>query len=163
MLPFNAAILISMEISNLPLNYMCFFRHREGFDYSVKVSSVLFVTLFFTFRILFNTFGAVILLWHGDMATPVWVPAWQRYFLMIAIVVGAVLQFWWGRKVIQSMIKAFGGNDSRDEDRGYKSLDTHVAVEVNHDYQPPTLLVTHTSICDEKKVGLLDHSTCRGV
>jgi hypothetical protein len=163
MLPFNAAILISMEISNLPLNYMCFFRHREGFDQSVKISSVLFVISFFAFRILFNTYGAVFLLWHEDQATPVWVPAWQQYFLTIAIVVGAILQFWWGRKVIQSMIKAYGGTDSRDEDGGYTSLSADVAVKVNQDYKPPTLLVPQEWICDEKKIGLLDRTACQGV
>lgn len=126
MLPFNAAVLISMEVSNLPLNYMMFFRHREGYNCSVTIASVLFAVTFFVFRIGINTYGAGFLLWHQDESTPPRVPLWQRYFILTAIVVGALLQFWWGHKVIESMLKALGKKDSveKDADTELESLDS---------------------------------------
>lgn len=155
-LPFNAAILISMEISNLPLNYMCFFRHREGFNLSVKISSALFAILFFVFRIVLNTYGAVFLVWRQDESLPARVPAWQRYFLLMAIAAGAILQFWWGNKVIQALAKSYRRSEPAEEDREYTSLDDHAVVEVRCVHQPPTLLVTHAQTNNEKVVGTLN-------
>jgi hypothetical protein len=149
-LPFNAAILISMELSNLPLNYMSFFRHREGFDLSVKISSAIFAISFFTFRILLNTYGTVVLLWREDVSLPVRVPAWQRCFLLMALGAGALLQFWWGSKVIQAVVKAHRRRKPTEEHMGYKLLDTDAVEEVNTVYQPPTLLGTPAPTGNEK-------------
>merc|ERR1712130_890541 len=76
MLPFNAAILMSMEVSNIFLNWMMFFRHREGFTRSVAHSSGLFAAFFFVFRIGLNTYGAAYMWWAHDAATPPAVPEW---------------------------------------------------------------------------------------
>lgn len=113
-LPLNAAILISMEISNLPLNHMTFFRHRPGYESSVAISSTIFVIFFFLFRIGINTCGAILLWWYQAESTPPRVPEWQRYFLLTAITVGAVIQFWWCVPVVKAMMKAWKGKDGEN-------------------------------------------------
>lgn len=123
-LPFNAAILISMEISNLPLNHMTFFRHRAGYEFSVAISSTIFVIFFFLFRIGINTCGAIFLWWYQEGSTPQRVPEWQRYFLLIAITIGAVIQFWWCVPVVNAMMKAWKGKDAGEKDENYAELES---------------------------------------
>jgi len=62
MMPMNAAILMSMEISTPFLNYYLFFRTRYPFSKDVNVAKTIFGVLFLAFRILLNSFGVFIFL-----------------------------------------------------------------------------------------------------
>mmetsp|Transcript_135929 Transcript_135929/g.378843 ORF Transcript_135929/g.378843 Transcript_135929/m.378843 type:complete len:339 (-) Transcript_135929:154-1170(-) len=96
MLPFNASILLAMEASTPFLNIMLFFRHRGmAFKTAVQVNGILFVLLYVVFRVALNTYGAVVLWLHYKTAMPPTVPAWQAWFLLMAISAGAAIQFFW--------------------------------------------------------------------
>jgi len=104
MMPFNAAILMSMEISTPFLNYATLMRNRsERRDWVVIASGVTFAFLFFVFRLVLNTYGAFVLWAHRGRAVPQGVPKWQFWFVFIAVVIGALVQFFW----FPAVVKAF--------------------------------------------------------
>lgn len=98
MVPFIAAILLSMETSTPFLSYAMFFRHR-GDDYrdSVGAAGFTFFALFIIFRIIINGYGTVVF-WHhtinGD-AMPSTVERWEECVLLFAVTAGFVVQLVW--------------------------------------------------------------------
>lgn len=96
MLPFNAAVLLSMEVSTPFLNYLMLIRHRgEDFKTSVQVCGSVFVLLFLVFRLLLNPYGTAALWLRHDRAMPPTVPRWQADFLLLAVGAGTAVQFFW--------------------------------------------------------------------
>mmetsp|Transcript_82382 Transcript_82382/g.207281 ORF Transcript_82382/g.207281 Transcript_82382/m.207281 type:complete len:330 (+) Transcript_82382:104-1093(+) len=96
MLPYNSAILLAMEASTPFLNVMLFFRNRgPAYGLLVQASGIIFVVLFVLFRLILNTYGAILLWRHRASAMPQSVPELQRCFLLGAIVAGSALQFFW--------------------------------------------------------------------
>jgi len=96
MLPYNAAILLAMEASTPFLNVMLFFRNRgPAYSLLVQATGVVFVLLFVLFRLILNTYGAILLWQHRTVAMPPSVPEWQRCFLLGAVAAGSALQFIW--------------------------------------------------------------------
>lgn len=117
MLPFNAAILMAMEVSTPFLNYYIYFRNRQGWNKTyVTIASHLFAATFFTFRVLINTYGAYYLWREFKTAMPPIVPEWQRWFLLIAFIAGAVIQWFWAYKVVQSILSP----TAKEEEDGEK-------------------------------------------
>lgn len=134
MLPFNASILMAMEISTPFLNFLLLVRHRgERFQTSMTVSGIVFMVTYVLFRIVLNTYGAG-LMWYcwfrGDPAmVPQYVPAWQVWFLLVAISAGAAVQFFWFPDIAKKFGTAFqqvflsGGSKANSEGAdGYKKL-----------------------------------------
>mmetsp|Transcript_96582 Transcript_96582/g.268458 ORF Transcript_96582/g.268458 Transcript_96582/m.268458 type:complete len:300 (-) Transcript_96582:206-1105(-) len=96
MLPLNAAILLAMEASTPFLNLMLFFRRRgDSFKSMVQANGIAFVVLFIVFRLILNTYGAVVLWQQSRMAMPPTVSTWEAWFLLIAVAAGAIIQFFW--------------------------------------------------------------------
>mmetsp|Transcript_68275 Transcript_68275/g.211238 ORF Transcript_68275/g.211238 Transcript_68275/m.211238 type:complete len:243 (+) Transcript_68275:657-1385(+) len=105
MLPFNAAILMAMEVSTPFLNLGLLLRHRgPAFKKCVELNGLLFLAFFILFRLILNTYGAI-LLWYHRRSIPPTVPKWQAWFLLVAVAAGAVVQFWW----FPIIAKSFGG------------------------------------------------------
>jgi hypothetical protein len=114
MLPYNAAILMGMEISTPFLNFAFMYLNRGVYKTAVLVSGLLFVILFIISRLLVNTYGAILLFVKREEAFPQSVPAWQEWFLIIAIFAGSAVQFFWFPKIIQSAMKAFGDSPKKE-------------------------------------------------
>lgn len=97
-LPFNAAILLCMEVSTPFLNFLLLFRHRgEGFHRSVIGAGLLFVFTYFLFRICLNGYGTYLLVQKqvkGE-AVPSKVPRWQGWTLVVMVSAGAFVQLFW--------------------------------------------------------------------
>merc|ERR1719424_2728269 len=96
MLPFNAAVLLSMEVSTIPLSYFLLYRHRgDAFKFRSLVSGVAFAISFLLMRIVMNTYGTY-LLWKnwsdGSVLSVDVLPQWQSQLLLAAVTVGAVMQ-----------------------------------------------------------------------
>lgn len=108
MLPFNAAVLLSMEISTPFLNTVLLFRNRgEKYQTMNVVNGVTFFVTFIVFRLVLNGYGTMEL-WVAiarHAAVPNKVPTWQVYFLAIAISIGALIQIYW----FPSIAKMFCG------------------------------------------------------
>lgn len=98
MLPLNAAVLMSMEVSTPFLNIMTMLRHRgETYKSKVIVTGILFIVTFFPSRIVLNLYGTV-KLWVFQvrgLAMPPKVPMWQAWFLVLAVTAGATVQVFW--------------------------------------------------------------------
>jgi len=96
MLPFNAAILLAMEVSTPFLNYLLFFRHRgETYESVVKTNGVVFVLLYVVFRLGFNSYGFIVLCVNKFNAVPSGVADWEVWFLLVAIGAGVAVQIFW--------------------------------------------------------------------
>jgi|Transcript_29683 hypothetical protein len=96
MLPFNALMLMCMEASTPFLNYSVLFRHRDpAHEHSgtLNICTTVFLLTFVLFRLILNTYGAIFLCVNYKVAIPPWVPLYQYWLLMIAIVVGALMQY----------------------------------------------------------------------
>jgi len=115
MLPYNAAILMGMEVSTPFLNFAIMYRNRGVYKTAVLVSGLLFVILFVISRLLLNTYGAILLFVKREEAFPQSVPAWQEWFLIVAIFAGSAVQFFWFPNIIQSAMKAFGDSSPKKE------------------------------------------------
>lgn len=109
-LPLNAAILLSMEVSTPFLNFLLFFRHR-GDSYSkwCSLAGVMFFVTFVLSRIICNTYGAVILWVKRGTALPAAVPAWQAWFLLAAVTAGAAVQFFWFPRIARNFAAGISG------------------------------------------------------
>lgn len=109
MLPYNASILLSMEVSTPFLNY-CTLMLNRGKDYSrsTTVSGTIFAALFIVFRIVLNTCGVVYLCTNYDIAMPLWVQEWEYWFLLASIVAGAIVQYIWLPIVLRKFAQHFG-------------------------------------------------------
>jgi hypothetical protein len=120
MLPYNAAILLSMECSTPFLNFWTLVMNR-GADYSWStcVSGAAFVVLFLAIRIVLNTYGAVYLIVNHDIAMPPWVPESIFWFLLVAITVGAGVQYCWLHSVALKFWEQ-ARRMSRDDPRALK-------------------------------------------
>lgn len=96
MLPFNASIMMCMEASTPFLNYCLLFRHRDpthGHRQTFNICTIIFLVAFSIFRIILNTYGAILLCLNYNRAMPPWVPLYQNVLLLVAIVVGALMQY----------------------------------------------------------------------
>jgi len=103
MLPFNATMLLAMEASTPFLNFILFFRHRgPAFKFAVQANGIIFVILFVVFRLILNTYGAIVLWLHYATAVAPIVPKWQVWFLLIAVTAGVLVQFFWFPQVVRT-------------------------------------------------------------
>jgi len=127
-LPFNAAVLMAMEASTPFLNFVVFYRHRgTAYQTRLLVSGVVFFVSFVFFRIGLNGYGTV-LLWIAqsrDSAIPHRVPAWEAWFLLVAVTAGAGVQLFWLKSVTASfwsrvkvLFQNGTGNVSMEEKEG---------------------------------------------
>lgn len=106
MLPYNAAILLSMEVSTPFLNVMLLFRNRgEKYQGIVQVTGIIFVVTFVLFRLVLNTYGVSFLWQHRADAIPHAVPRWQSSYLVVAIILGSVLQYFWFPAIAKIFVK----------------------------------------------------------
>jgi len=123
MLGYNASILLAMEASTPFLQYMLFFRHRgPRFEGRVTICGGIFFLLFVLFRLILNTYGAL-LLWrysygaftaYGATDVPAHVPSWQVWFVLIAVSLGAVVQFFWFPRILKIFIRKLCPSVSSD-------------------------------------------------
>lgn len=104
-LPYNAAILLAMEVSTPSLNLLLLLRNR-GDEYVgvTRFNGIVFVMLYVVFRLVINTYGLILLWVHRDIALPSSMPAWQAIFLNVAIAAGTGVQFFW----FPAIAKTFG-------------------------------------------------------
>mmetsp|Transcript_113810 Transcript_113810/g.179092 ORF Transcript_113810/g.179092 Transcript_113810/m.179092 type:complete len:342 (-) Transcript_113810:84-1109(-) len=132
MMPFNASILMSMEVSTPFLNYLFLVRHR-GPDYklSTMICGSMFFLTYIIFRLIINTYGTIVMWMHSmpallghssrDEVVPPAVPSWQIWFLLAAVTAGSVVQFFWFPNIWTMFMKnyraAFGnGKTSTNDD-----------------------------------------------
>lgn len=109
MLPFNAAALLSMEVSTPFLNFALLYRHRgQEFALPVRAAGVLFVALYVVFRLGVNSYAAIVLWLHRDVAIPPGVPEWQGGFLLAAVAAGVAVQLFWLPRIVQSFASGLG-------------------------------------------------------
>lgn len=104
MLPFNAAILMCMEVSTPFLNWVTFFRHRgEKYQTQVIIAGVCFFFTFLVFRLGLNLYGTVLLVVEEarGLAIPERVPTWQEVVVILAIIAGALVQLYWLPRIWQ--------------------------------------------------------------
>ncbi|CAJ1425497.1 unnamed protein product [Effrenium voratum] len=102
MLPFNAAVLMAMEVSTPFLNWVMFFRHRgEQYQSQVIFCGVVFFLTFLVFRLGLNLFGTILLVVDEarGLAMPENVPEWQQITVIFAIIAGAIVQLYWLPKI----------------------------------------------------------------
>mmetsp|Transcript_97131 Transcript_97131/g.302944 ORF Transcript_97131/g.302944 Transcript_97131/m.302944 type:complete len:276 (-) Transcript_97131:179-1006(-) len=107
-LPLNAAFLMAMEVSTPFLNYYLFFRGRYPFRNDVNAAKTAFGVLFLVFRMILNTYGAVILVkaYLGQTAgMPRSMPCWQQVTVVVLVVAGACLQMYWGARIVQGLLR----------------------------------------------------------
>eukprot|EP00435_Cladocopium_sp_Y103_P071173 s325_g36.t3 len=98
MLPFNAAVLMAMEVSTPFLNWVTFFRHRgEQYQSQVIGAGVMFFLTFLVFRLGLNIYGTILLVVDQarGLAMPERVPMWQQVLVILAILAGVVVQLYW--------------------------------------------------------------------
>merc|ERR1712032_1148926 len=96
MLPFNAAALMAMEVSTPFLNYMLYFRHRgDEYAFSRTWTGIAFFLLFVVFRLGLNTYATFALWQRRDTVAPPYVNRWVFNFLLVALITGAAVQFFW--------------------------------------------------------------------
>mmetsp|Transcript_53673 Transcript_53673/g.143566 ORF Transcript_53673/g.143566 Transcript_53673/m.143566 type:complete len:471 (-) Transcript_53673:559-1971(-) len=93
-LPFNAAILLSMEASTPFLNLLLLVRHRTA-TLLPKLVGMLFTICFVFFRLILNVYGILVLWRHRSTALPASLPLWQGWILLSIIAAGAGVQFFW--------------------------------------------------------------------
>lgn len=114
MLSYNASILLAMEASTPFLNFMLFFRHRgPRFQLRVTACGGVFFMLFILLRLILNTYGAI-LLWT-NRETPRGVPAWQLWFVLVAVSLGAAVQFFWFPKILRIFVSKLCGSTANEE------------------------------------------------
>jgi len=102
MLPYNAAILMSMEASTPFLNYCTLMMNRgKSYSCSTTVSGLIFFVVFMAIRIVLNTYGVIYLFMHSDIAMPAWVPESVCWFVLVAISAGAFVQYIWAVAVLR--------------------------------------------------------------
>lgn len=108
-LPFNAAALLSMEVSTPFLNLALLYRHRgQQFEPLVRAAGVLFVALYVVFRLGVNSYAALVLWSHRGVAIPPSVPEWQGGFLLAAVAAGVAVQLFWLPRIAQSFASGLG-------------------------------------------------------
>lgn len=109
MLPLTASILLSMETSTPFVNYYMLMVHRDRAKYynSLTAAGIIFLVLFLTFRIVLNTYGAVYLCLNFDVAVPPWVPDWQLWLIIGAVIIGAIVQYVWLFPVMRQAVLWF--------------------------------------------------------
>lgn len=107
-LPFNAAALMSMEVSTPFLNWMIFLRHRgNSYKSQVVISGVLFLVTYLVFRVILNCYATAVLfvfVIRGN-EMPKTMASWQAHLLLVAVGMGAFVQVYWLPKIWES----FGG------------------------------------------------------
>jgi hypothetical protein len=96
MMPYNASILLSMEISTPFLNYCTLMLNRgRDFAWSTLFAGSMFSFFFVAIRIGLNTYGVMFLWINSDIALPPWAPEFEFWFVWLAIFTGVVIQYLW--------------------------------------------------------------------
>jgi hypothetical protein len=104
LLPFSSAVLMSMEVSTPFLNFLMLFRHRgDRYSWAVNISQVCFIVLFLIFRIGLNSYGTILMWLNRERIAQLNVPSWQVDFLLVAITVGAVIQFYFLWQILSGL------------------------------------------------------------
>eukprot|EP00928_Gymnodinium_smaydae_P065623 TRINITY_DN48726_c0_g1_i1.p1 TRINITY_DN48726_c0_g1~~TRINITY_DN48726_c0_g1_i1.p1 ORF type:complete len:311 (-),score=19.50 TRINITY_DN48726_c0_g1_i1:63-995(-) len=106
MLPFNSAALMAMEASTPFLNFMMVFRNRgDAYASLVRISGYTFLVLFVIVRLGMNTYGVAIM-WinHATIAPPS-IATWQIRFVLVAVTVGALVQYFFFVQVVKNLMK----------------------------------------------------------
>eukprot|EP00930_Biecheleria_cincta_P018097 TRINITY_DN14208_c0_g1_i1.p1 TRINITY_DN14208_c0_g1~~TRINITY_DN14208_c0_g1_i1.p1 ORF type:complete len:310 (-),score=47.45 TRINITY_DN14208_c0_g1_i1:253-1182(-) len=127
MLPFNAAILLGMEVSTPSLNFLLFFRHRgDAYESAVARNGIVFVLLYVMFRLGLNIYGFIILVLNKEKAMPPSVPEWQAWFLIIAVGAGVAVQLFWFPGIARTFGNGLRGlfKRSSDDSEGTDSSDS---------------------------------------
>lgn len=115
MLSYNASILMAMEASTPFLNYMLFFRHRgPRFESRVTICGGIFFLLFILFRLILNTYGALLLWRYRATAVPAHVQSWQVWFVLVAVSLGAGVQFFWFPRILTIFMRKLCPSVSSD-------------------------------------------------
>jgi len=139
LLPFSAAALMSMEISTPFLNFLMIFRNRgPRYARAVQIATYFFVGLFIVFRLLLNTYGVVLLWLHPHSNTPPSLVAWEDYFVLTAITVGALLQFVFFWQVIKALVQrpvADTPASNQQKLDAEQAEELHTLIEGNISYQ----------------------------
>jgi len=108
MLPFNAAALMAMEVSTPFLNSMLYFRHRgERYTFIVTWTGIAFFVLFVVFRLGLNTYATFTLLWKRVSIAPPYVHPWVFDFLVVALLTGSAVQFFWFPRIAKVFVSKF--------------------------------------------------------
>merc|ERR1719162_2737850 len=97
-----------MEASTPFLSYYIFFRTRYPFCTDVNIAKTIFGLLFLVFRMIINTYGAYVFVksYFGPQVTmPAYVPQWKQLSMLAIIIAGAVLQLFWGAKILRGLVK----------------------------------------------------------
>lgn len=128
MLPFNAAILLAMEISTPSLNYVLFFRNRgETYKSAVTVNGILFVFFYIIFRLGINVYGCVLLWMRRESAMKEGIAEWEAWFLLIAVTAGVAVQLFWFPGIMRTFSEGlkmlFCGSLADDDKSGSTSTD----------------------------------------
>lgn len=134
MVPFNSAVLMSMEVSTPFLNYLFIVRHRgDNFKVSTMLCGSMFFLTYVIFRLILNTYGTV-LLWINSAPVmsgspvkimPPSVASWQVWFLLAAVTVGSIVQFFWFPGILALFMKGYRaafGNGKTSANGDYEKL-----------------------------------------
>lgn len=120
-LPGISSALMAMEVSTPFLNVMLLLRNREDrFIFLTSICGILFFFTYTIFRIFINGYATFVvqrkaipqLLGSGTggvAVAPERVPAWQLWFLVVALGAGAGLQFFWYPSIFKTFVKGIGG------------------------------------------------------
>lgn len=120
MMPFTSSILMAMEVSTPFLNYLQLIRNRgSAFETLLRINGILFMVSFIIFRLILNTYGAIDLLFEREYAFRE-APPWQGWFLVVAITLGMLLQFYWFKPIIDKFIEI---KNSLKPQNGYSKIE----------------------------------------
>lgn len=112
MLPYNASILLAMEASTPCLNLLTMLRNRgPRFQTTVKINGVFFSAFYVLFRLVLNSYGTAFLMLEHDSGIPAYIPRWQVWFLLVAVVAGAAVQFFWFPSIVRTFCAGLGLTD----------------------------------------------------
>lgn len=121
-IPLQAAILLSMEVSTPFLNYMMFVRNRgDSFDQTIKVCGILFMISFVIFRLILNPYGAIDLIINREYALRE-VPAWEGWFLIVALTAGAILQIYWAKPIVKKFFEMKNALAEKESPSPYRKI-----------------------------------------
>mmetsp|Transcript_46278 Transcript_46278/g.85008 ORF Transcript_46278/g.85008 Transcript_46278/m.85008 type:complete len:247 (+) Transcript_46278:228-968(+) len=122
MLPFQSSVLMAMEVSTPFLNYLQLIRNRgAAFEKPLRINGILFMLSFVVFRLILNTYGAIDLLFNIAYAMRE-APAWQGWFLVVAITVGMLLQFYWFKPILNKFFE-IKNSLKKEPQNGYEKLE----------------------------------------
>jgi len=96
MLPYNASIFLSMKATAPFLNIVRMLKMQgksQQYRYITMASRQMYVLVFVAVRVVLNTYGVMYLTVNYEIAMPSWIPDWQYWLLLFAIMFGTLLQY----------------------------------------------------------------------